>query len=473
MLRSRYVNWSEVELVSSKLSERTTTPVDSDASASRTRLFSGHASTICDLQWWFPSMSPIETVCSHQTIGLSSEVMIVTSSADGKIRVWDSETRELVSQLQVQAIAQLGAIASRTSDSINQIRFTGPTHLIMGTKSGLLILIAITPLQTSTKLTVTRVMKDHAIEGIHSHGILALDVYSHPLSQSLHRIEQELDTCQLDRAVNFTTLTPDGSNKKQSAIYKQANLSTLSEESLSENAERWIWLALGEAKRLSLWMLVDRVTQNDAVGLHKNPQKFARCHLIRWIVLDSLRIFGELLPQIPDQIEKCLTSFEFRAAFVQPNLESGTNSAFSCTKSHSQVSVLDAPQIAIHAATGRNSSKLFFYSVFPKDAKLSHLQSPVDLPERVLSVICTNSVSSRRCFVLISCPSHFELLCHIYDYRTQTNTGDWIPIVTFPKSLGSSQKESQVSPAMTTTVDEQRRTKLAIGLGSNLFLLEQ
>ncbi|KAF8569334.1 hypothetical protein P879_04403 [Paragonimus westermani] len=96
-----YVNWSEVELVPSQLSERTTNPVDSDASASRTRLFSGHASTICDLQWWFPSMNPIGTVCSHQTIGLSSEVMIVTSSTDGKIRVWDSETRELVSQLQV------------------------------------------------------------------------------------------------------------------------------------------------------------------------------------------------------------------------------------------------------------------------------------------------------------------------------------------------------------------------------------
>ncbi|KAF8564110.1 hypothetical protein P879_10119 [Paragonimus westermani] len=373
----------------------------------------------------------------------------------------------------MHATAQLGAIASRTSNSINQIRFIGSSHLILGTRSGLLILIAITPLQATTKLTVTRVMKDHAIESIHSHGILALDVYSHPFNQSSHLIEQVLDTCQVNRAVDLTTLNPDSSNKKQSAIYKQTNLSTLSEESLSENAERWIWLALGEAKRLSLWVLVDPVIGNDVVGLHKNPQKFARCHLIRWIVLDSFRIFDELLPQVPDQLEKCLTSFEFRAAFVQPNLESGTNSAFSCTKSHSQVLVLDAPQIAIHAAIGRNSSKLFFYSVFPTDAKLSYLQSPVDLPERVLSVICTNSVHSRRCFVLISCPSHFKLLCHIYDYRTQTNTGDWIPIVTFPKASDSSQKESQLFPIMTTTVDEQLRTKLAIGLGSNLFLLEQ
>ncbi|KAF6778147.1 hypothetical protein AHF37_02593 [Paragonimus kellicotti] len=371
-----YVNWSEVELAPSRLSEHRTQLVDSDASASRTRLFSGHASTIYDLQWWFPSVSPVGTVCSQKNIGLTSEEMIVTSSADGKIRVWDSQTRELVSQLQVtshtfadtdhssptcfavlnysktsfceqhertdvcgsgvhvnfhctgclavgftntcvklfclhrvHATAQLGSMASRTSDPINQIRFIGPSHLILGTRGGLLILIAIKPLQASTKLTVTRVMKDHALENVDSHGILALDVYSHSFNHNLDLIEQELDISQVNRAVNLAALNPSGLNKKRIAIHKQTNLSTLSDESSSENAERWIWLALGEDKRLSIWVLVDRVARNDAVSFHRNPPKFARCHLIRWILLDSLRIFSELLPQVPDQPEKCLNIF--------------------------------------------------------------------------------------------------------------------------------------------------------------------
>ncbi|KAF5397463.1 hypothetical protein PHET_09640, partial [Paragonimus heterotremus] len=302
-----YINWSEVELVPSRLSEHRTHPVDSDASASRTRLFSGHASTIYDLQWWFPLVSPVGTACGHQNIGLSSEVMIVTSSADCKIRVWDSETRELVSQLQVtshtfsdtehssptcfavlnyskpsfceqheqtdvcgsgihtdfhctgclavgftntrvklfclhrvHATAQLGAIASRTSDLISQIRFIGPSHLILGTRGGLLILVAIEPLQGSTKLTVTRVMKDHAIESVHPHGILALDVYSHSFNRSSQLVEQELDTCQVNRAVNLAAPTPNGLKKKQSTIHKQTNLSTLSDKSSSENVERLV-----------------------------------------------------------------------------------------------------------------------------------------------------------------------------------------------------------------------------------------
>ncbi|KAF7233280.1 hypothetical protein EG68_05780, partial [Paragonimus skrjabini miyazakii] len=530
-----YVNWSEVELVPSRLSEHRTHPVDSDASASRTRLFSGHASTIYDLQWWFPSVSPVGTVCTQQNSSVSSEVMIVTSSADGKIRVWDSQTRELVSQIQitshtfedtehssptcfavlnyskssfcehheqtdvcgsgvhanfhctgclavgltntcvklfclhrVHATAQLGAVASRTSDPVSQIRFIGQSHLILGTRGGLLILIAIEPLQASTKLTVIRVMKDHVLESVHSHGILALDVYSHSFSQNSLPVKQELDTSQLSRAA----LNSNNLNKKQSAIHKQTNLSTLSDESSSENAERWIWLALGEDKRLSLWVLVDRVTRNDVVSLHRNPPKFARCHLIHWILLDSLKIFSELPPQLPGQPEGSLTSVEFRAAFVKPYLESDANPAFSSTASYSQMSALDAPQIAIHAATGRNFSRILFYPVFPTDTKVSYLRSSVDLPERVVAVTCTNSIHSRCCFALTSCPSHFKLLYRKYDYCTQTNTDDWTPIVTLPRPLSRSGKEPQPSTAMMNIVNEQRRRKLAVGLGPNLILLE-
>ncbi|KAG5446410.1 hypothetical protein CSKR_105442, partial [Clonorchis sinensis] len=373
-------------------------------------------------------------------------------------------------------VASTKALSPANADSAAAIQFLGTSHLVMGTNRGFLILLRITARSSDWKVVPLRILREHVNQNLHHNCLHQLEVFP---------LEVSFDPVNFTSRFAGTSFAKDLARKcervipgvQNTVIHMQSNRTFLSESKQIEQTPAWLWLAISGDRRLSVWLFVDR-RQLECVSEH--VVRLERCHLIAWLLLDSL-VDVQLLGKTENAAEKHKVREEeetgvsgsdlgrnFKVSFVQKKLAHNKRTVCAMIP-------LESISILIAHSDSVSQTHFWLHSFYPTQVPMKLCTVPgmldalfVTPSETTNQSLCIEPI---RAFILVRGADRLKLLSAVFDAGSAV-CSDWIELIRLPLSAcstGPNQPLLRLIPTIDDGSDHEASVVLA--LGANLIIL--